>query len=119
LSPYYLTFFRPPTYIHNYEGPNIIMKMNHSHVFVCKFDLEDLIKFHKIEFEVVDGYYYNEGRNTELRGVIETVFNERLKLKKVGNPLQEIYKLIMNSSYGKTLQKAIPERDPVQRWQLY
>ena len=93
----------------NDEGVRVFTNEPPNNLFVCKFDLEDLIKFHQIEFEVVDGYYYDEGRNMELKSVIENVFEERLKLKKVGNPLQEIYKLIMNSSYGKTLQKAIPD----------
>jgi hypothetical protein len=78
-------------------------------IYVCKIDLEDLIKYHKIEFDIIDGYYYNEGRNNKLKEVIDFVFNERLKMKKVKNPLEQIYKLIMNSSYGKTLQKAIDE----------
>jgi hypothetical protein len=78
-------------------------------IYVCKFDLEDLIKYHKIEFDIIDGYYYNEGRNNKLKEVIDFVFNERLEMKKVKNPLEQIYKLIMNSSYGKTLQKAIDE----------
>jgi len=79
-------------------------------LYVCKFDLEDLIKYHKIEFDIIDGYYYNEGRNNKLKEVIDFVFNERLEMKKVKNPLEQIYKLIMNSSYGKTLQKAIDEK---------
>lgn len=78
-------------------------------IYVCKFDLEDLIKFHKIEFDIIDGYYYNQGRNNKLKEVIDFVFNERLEMKKLKNPLEQIYKLIMNSSYGKTLQKAIDE----------
>ena len=61
-----------------------------NNLFVCKFELEDLIQFHQIEFEVIDGYYYNEGRNNELKDVIEMVFNERIKKKKVKNPTQEI-----------------------------
>ena len=35
------------------------------------------------------------------------MFNERIKLKKIGNPLEQVYKLLMNSSYGKLGQKAI------------
>ena len=93
----------------NDEGVRVFTNKPPNNLFVCKFDLEDLIKFHKIEFEVIDGYYYNEGRNNELSSVIEMVFNERLQLKKVKNPLQEIYNLIMNSSYGKTLRKAIAD----------
>ena len=78
-------------------------------IYVCKFELEDLIEFHNIEFEIIDGYYYDEGRNNKLEEICNHLFNERLKMKAIKNPLQEIYKLIMNSSYGKTLQKAHPE----------
>ena len=93
----------------NKDGVRTFTNTPIDNLYVCKFDLEDLIKFHQIEFEIIDGYYYNEGRNEELKDVIDFVFNERLKLKHQENPLQEIYKLIMNSSYGKTLQKAIAE----------
>jgi hypothetical protein len=83
--------------------------MINKNIFVCKIELEDLIEFHKIEFTIIDGYYYNEGRNNKLGEVIDFVFNERLKMKKEKNTIEQIYKLIMNSSYGKTLQKPIEE----------
>ena len=76
-------------------------------MFVDKFTLEDLIEYHKITFDVIEGYYFNEGRNNKILEVINFLFNERLKKKKEGNPIQEVYKLIMNSSYGKTLLKPI------------
>jgi len=79
-------------------------------LYVCKIELEDLIEFHKIKFEIIDGYYYNEGRNNSLGHVIDFVFNERLKQKKKGNVLEQVYKLIMNSAYGKTLLKAFTDK---------
>ncbi len=91
----------------NDEGVRIFTNKALDSLYVCKFELEDLIKYHKIEFDIIDGYYYNEGRNNKLEEIINFVFNERLKLKKDKNPLEQIYKLIMNSSYGKTIQKAI------------
>jgi len=75
-------------------------------MFVCKQKLEDLIEFQGITFDIVRGYYYDEGRNEKLNEVIKFAFNERLKLKDQDNPLQECYKLIMNGAYGKTLQSA-------------
>ena len=69
--------------------------------------LEDLIQLQKIEFEIIRGYYYNEGRNNNLKPVISHIFEERVKQKKLGNPIQNSYKLLMNSSYGKTCQKPI------------
>ena len=94
----------------NDDGVRIFTNEPKENLYVCKFVLEDLIEFHNIEFDIIDGYYYDEGRNNNLRDVIDFVFNERLKMKKEKNPLQEIYKLIMNSAYGKTLQKSHPEK---------
>ena len=94
----------------NDDGVRVFTNEPKENLYVCKFALEDLIEFHDIEFEIIDGYYYDEGRNNNLRDVINFVFNERLKMKKEGNPLQEIYKLIANSAYGKTLQKSHPEK---------
>ena len=79
-------------------------------MYVCKQKLEDLIEFQGITFEIINGYYYDEGRNYKLREVIQFAFNERKKLKAQGNPLQEVYKLIMNGAYGKTLQGAYDEK---------
>ncbi|CAK4900821.1 unnamed protein product, partial [Aphanomyces euteiches] len=39
--------------------------------------------------------------------VVKELFEERLKLKKEGNPLQEGIKLLLNSAYGKLIQKPI------------
>jgi len=93
----------------NDDGVRIFSNTPKGNLYVCKFELEDLIKYHKIEFDIIDGYYYNEGRNRKLKETIDFVFNERLKLKKQKNSLEQIYKLIMNSSYGKTIQRAIAE----------
>jgi hypothetical protein len=74
-------------------------------IVVDKITLEDLIKFQKVEFKIIRGYYYNEGRNLKLAETIEYLFQQRLNAKKVGNPIQAVYKLLMNSAYGKTLLK--------------
>ena len=79
-------------------------------VYLDKISLEDAIEFQKIEFEIIKGYYYDEGRNMKLKEIITFLFEERLRLKDKENPLQNIYKLIMNSSYGKTLLKPIDEK---------
>ena len=67
--------------------------------------LEDLITYHDITFQIVRGYYYNEGRNDILKATIEHLFNKRLEAKACNNPIQVVYKLMMNASYGKTLIK--------------
>ena len=68
--------------------------------------LEDLIQFQKIEFTIKKGYYWTGKRDYRIQEVIKNIFNKRLEYKKEGNPLEQIYKLVMNSPYGKTIEKA-------------
>lgn len=73
--------------------------------YADKTTLEDLITFQQIEFEVIKGYYYDEGRNQTILKVINHLFETRKKEKKNKNPIEQVFKLIMNSAYGKTLLK--------------
>jgi len=74
---------------------------------VNKTTLEDLIRFHGITFTIVRGYYFDEGFNTKIKDTILFCFEERLKLKKEKNPAETIYKLLMNSGYGKSIMKPV------------
>ena len=75
----------------------------------CK-TLEDYIRFHEIEYELLDGVYWDEGGNCKFGELIQNLFNERLKAKaNKQNGLQNLYKLMLNSSYGKTIQKPTKE----------
>lgn len=74
---------------------------------VDKTSLEDLIEFHQIDFTPLRGYYFNDGFNTTIKETILFLFEERLRMKKEGNPAQEVYKLIMNSGYGKSIMKPV------------
>ena len=74
---------------------------------VDRYTLEDLIQFQGITFEIIRGYYFNEGFNCKINEVIKFLFEERLRMKKEGNPAQEVYKLIMNSGYGKSIMKPV------------
>jgi len=76
-------------------------------IYLDKVSLEDAIKYQDIKFKIIRGYYYNEGRNSNINNFIKFLFNERLIKKKEKNPIQECYKLIMNSFYGKTIQNPI------------
>ena len=82
-------------------------------IFIDKIALEDAIKYQKIEFEIIRGYYFDEGFNDNINKIIENLFNERLKLKKEENPLEMIYKLIMNSAYGKTIMKPVDTENKI------
>jgi hypothetical protein len=74
-------------------------------LFLDKFATEDFIEFQGATFDIVKGYYYNEGRNYEIQKTINYMFNQRKALKKLDNPAQVVYKLLMNSAYGKTIEK--------------
>ena len=75
--------------------------------YLDNYMLEDLINFQKITYKIEQGYYFNEGLNNKINTVIEELFNERVKQKKLKNPSQLVLKELMNSSYGKTILKPI------------
>lgn len=75
--------------------------------YLDKTSYEDSKEFQGLEFKILCGYYYDEGRNNQVNNSIFKLFQERLKKKSEGNPIQAVYKLLMNSSYGKTMLKPI------------
>ena len=76
--------------------------------YVDKVTLEDYITFQDIEFEIIRGYYFDQGKNYKIQEVMKMLFEERKKKKSQQNPIQATYKLIMNSCYGKTILKYDP-----------
>ena len=50
---------------------------------IDKASLEHIITFHDAQFETIDGYCYNDGRNDKHNNVIEDLYNSILKLNKV------------------------------------
>lgn len=82
---------------------------NNNYVYVDKITLEDYINFHKIEYDILKGIYYNEGYNKKMGQIMEKLYNDRLKYKKLAkekpecNAIQNTIKLMMNSAYGKTI----------------
>lgn len=79
--------------------------------YVDRVSLEDVIEFQQIEYEIIQGYYFNEGYNKTINDTIKELYDLRTLYKKVGNPIEQVYKLIMNSAYGKTIQKPIKKND--------
>ena len=75
--------------------------------YLDKTMVEDAINFLGLEFDFICGYYYNEGRNPQIRKTIRHLFDTRVQKKKEKNPIQAVYKLLMNSAYGKSLLKPI------------
>jgi len=71
-----------------------------------RFTLEDWIEFHHIEYDMLYGVYWNEGFNKKLGQSIKDLFEERKVYKKAkNNGMQLSIKLILNSTYGKTIMK--------------
>ena len=74
---------------------------------VDMIQLEDMIKYQQIEFTPIRGYYWIGNRDHRIRDTIRKLFKLRAEYKKQGNSIQQIIKLIMNSGYGKSIQKPI------------
>ena len=71
-----------------------------------------MITFHEAEFEIIDGYHFNSGRNkTKNNGVIKNLYGLRLNLKRQKendkSPAQVVIKRLMNSMHGTTIIKQI------------
>lgn len=79
---------------------------NPCEMYVSHIALNDLIKYQEIEYEIIRGYYFDEGVNNKIKEVISNLYDTRLKLKKTAPGLANIYKLIMNSAYGKSIMKS-------------
>jgi len=77
---------------------------------VDKITLEDYIKYYNIKFDIIKGVYWNEGINNKVCDVIKNLFENRKKYKEEKNPIQIVYKLLMNSAYGKTIMKESREQ---------
>lgn len=74
---------------------------------VSNIYLEDLVRYHGIEFTIKEGIMWRGKKSRALSNRIQFIYNKRNELKAEGNPKETIYKLMMNSSYGKTIQKMI------------
>ena len=74
---------------------------------VDNITLEDFVKFQNIECDVLRGYKWTGEKDKRIQELIQKLHKLRCKYKVEKNPLQEVIKLIMNSAYGKTIQKPI------------
>lgn len=101
-----------PTYsVKNSAGTRV---WDHSipeeNLIVDKYTLEDMITFHGAKFDIIRGVYWDEGYNTKICEKIREVFQLRLKYKSEKNPIETVFKLLMNSAYGKTIMKSSDEK---------
>lgn len=76
-------------------------------IYIDKIALEDFVKFQKVEYEFIQGYYYDDGHNNKINKVMTELYKNRRKYKDEGNDIQMVFKELMNSSYGKSCLKPI------------
>lgn len=73
--------------------------------------LEDCIKFHNmkpdVDFKIIRGYYFDEGFNPMIKSTVQSLFEARLEKKKKKCGSQIVFKLLLNSLYGKTIMKPV------------
>jgi hypothetical protein len=77
--------------------------------------LEDLCEFQGIEFEICGGIYFEHNPNgfASLRTFTQTLFNARSVFKKQKNPIEKCLKLVLNSFYGKMIEKFRPTEEVI------
>ena len=87
-------------------------------IVLSSIGLENLMTFGGFvpgrDFTILEGFYWDEGRNDKLKSTIRHLFELRRQYKREADPairvLEQVIKLIMNSTYGKTLQKPYTRR---------
>ena len=87
----------------NDDGENAIGKT----AVVDNITLEDWVKYNGLECEIIRGYKWTGEKSFLIRDIIQNLHLLRCEYKKTHNPLQLVIKLIMNSAYGKMIQKPI------------
>lgn len=98
----------PITRLKTETGNNWTNDLEDQEIFVDRFTLEDLERFSKITYTIIQGYYFNQGRNDRIQTVIRKLFDMRLKYKAEKNDACQLcIKLLMNSCYGVTGLKPI------------
>lgn len=83
---------------------------------VDNITLEDWIKYNGLECEIIRGYKWTGEKSFLIREVIQNLHLLRCEYKKTHNPLQLVIKLIMNSAYGKMIQKPITTSTEFKRY---
>jgi hypothetical protein len=79
---------------------------------VDRITLEDYIEFHQIEYNVLQGVYWDGPTNNLWGDVIEKWFELRLQHKRSGNKgMDGLLKLGLNSAYGKTIMRSVDEQN--------
>lgn len=101
------------------DSINYVNEFEETELIVDKYTLQDYIKFHEIEYDIIDGIYWNNGFNNKIGQVMEELHEERKKQKEKENPIEQTIKLIMNSAYGKTIMKKTKTKTTIVKTHKY
>ena len=77
--------------------------------YLTHIELQDFIKYQEGEVEFINCIYWKGDKDDRMANFIRQIYDLRVEYKSQGNPMQEVLKLFMNSSYGKTIQKDVNE----------
>ena len=77
--------------------------------YLTHIELQDFIKYQEGEIEFINCIYWKGDKDDRMANFIRQIYDLRVEYKRQGNPMQEVLKLFMNSSYGKTIQKDVNE----------
>ena len=66
--------------------------------------LIELIKWQQIDYDLLECIYWDEGESTKIQDAIKHLYQKRKEEKQIKSTMEQVYKLIMNSSYGKCIE---------------
>ncbi|HEX14228.1 MAG TPA: hypothetical protein ENO40_07080 [Desulfurella acetivorans] len=91
--------------IHNENGKLLFVEGENYEACLTSAEIDYMFENSEVfEFEVLEGLYFEHSEYI-FEEFIDYFYTERKKLKQEGNPLEQIYKLTMNSCYGKFAEK--------------
>lgn len=102
----------PSIYIKNgKDDKQYLNKIPEELIYGDKYKFQELMINHVLdEYEIKTLLYFPEGYDNKINVVVKNLFEKRLKLKNDKNKLEQVYKLILNSIYGKTIMKQSDKR---------
>jgi hypothetical protein len=100
LRIYSLCYKDNPKFIASKENGKLL-RVKKSCTSVFDFEIMQNDKMIIKDFEMRGMIEFRIKRRNIFKNVIDQIYSKRLELKKQKNPFEKVYKLIMNSSYGK------------------
>ncbi len=92
------------------DGKLLFVEGKNYEAYLTSVEIEYMKEHSEVfDFEVEKGIYFLE-EDYIFEEFIDYFYNERKRLKQEGNPLEQIYKLTMNSCYGKFAEKEEKEQ---------